>query len=83
MAQGAGFPSTLMVESEDQLDAAAKFLVDSLAPRFLCDRVHARPAHRLQAQLGPHRRPPEIPQRLPRAKKQRVVDNRKRAGPTV
>jgi len=43
MAQGAGFPSTLTVETEDQLDAAAKFLVDSLAPRFLCVRVMPGP----------------------------------------
>jgi thiamine pyrophosphate-dependent acetolactate synthase large subunit-like protein len=39
MAEGAGIPSILTVEKPDQLEAAAKFLVDAPAPRFLWIRV--------------------------------------------
>ena len=44
MAEGAGIPSTLSVDSEDQLDAAARFLKEAPAPRFLCVRVMPGPS---------------------------------------
>lgn len=44
MAEGAGIPSTLTVETADQLDAAAKFLVEAPAPRFLLVRVRPGPS---------------------------------------
>ncbi|MDA1326495.1 MAG: thiamine pyrophosphate-dependent enzyme [Proteobacteria bacterium] len=44
MAEGAGIPSTLTVETTDQLDAAAKFLVEAPAPRFLWVRVMPGPS---------------------------------------
>ena len=44
MAEGAGIPSTLTVETADQLDAAAKFLVEAPAPRFLWVRVKPGPS---------------------------------------
>ena len=43
MAEGAGIPSIFTVESEDQLDAAAQFLIDSPSPRFLLVRVMPGP----------------------------------------
>lgn len=43
MAGGAGIPSVVTVETADQLDAAAKFLVDAPAPRFLWVRVMQGP----------------------------------------
>ena len=43
MAEGAGIPSTLTVETADRLDAAANFLVDAPAPRFLLVRVMQGP----------------------------------------
>jgi len=39
MAEGAGIPSVLTVQSASQLADAAKFLADSPAPRFLWARV--------------------------------------------
>ncbi len=39
MAEGAGLPSVMVVESEDQMEAAAQFLADVPAPRFLLVRV--------------------------------------------
>lgn len=43
MADGAGMPSTLTVEAPGQLAAAARFLVEAPAPRFLCVRVQPGP----------------------------------------
>lgn len=43
MADGAGIPSTLTVEFDNQLDGAANFLADSPAPRFLWVRVMPGP----------------------------------------
>jgi phosphonopyruvate decarboxylase len=39
MAEGAGLASVMVLETEDQIDVAAKFLVDAQAPRFLQVRV--------------------------------------------
>ena len=44
MAEGAGIPSTMTVSRPDQLDAAARFLLEAPAPRFLRARVVAGPA---------------------------------------
>ena len=44
MAEGAGIPSIFTVETEAQLDAAAKFLVEAPAPRFLWVRVMPGPS---------------------------------------
>lgn len=44
MAEGAGIPSTLTVDRADQLDAAAKFLTEAAAPRFLWVRVMQGPS---------------------------------------
>jgi thiamine pyrophosphate-dependent acetolactate synthase large subunit-like protein len=44
MAEGAGIPSTLTVEAADQLDAAAEFLIEAPAPRFLLVRVMPGPS---------------------------------------
>ena len=43
MAEGAGIPSVMTVQSPDQLDAAYKFLQDTPAPRFLRVRVTDSP----------------------------------------
>ncbi len=43
MAEGAGIPSTMTVNSPGQLAAAAKFLVEAPAPRFLLVRVQPGP----------------------------------------
>ncbi len=43
MADGAGLPSTMTIDSPAQLDAAAEFLIESPAPRFLCVRVSPGP----------------------------------------
>jgi phosphonopyruvate decarboxylase len=43
MAEGAGIPSTFTADSEQQLDAAAQFLIDAPAPRFLWVRVKPGP----------------------------------------
>jgi phosphonopyruvate decarboxylase len=43
MAEGAGLPSTLTVDSLAGLDDAAKFLIESRAPRLLCVRVAPGP----------------------------------------
>ena len=43
MAEGAGIPSTMTIESPKQIPAAAKFLTDSPAPRFLWARVKDGP----------------------------------------
>ena len=43
MAEGAGIVSILTVEAADQLDAAATFLVEAPAPRFLWVRVMPGP----------------------------------------
>jgi phosphonopyruvate decarboxylase len=39
MAEGAGLPSTMTIDSPEQLAEAAQFLIESPAPRFLCARV--------------------------------------------
>ena len=39
MAQGAGIPATLTISRPDELEAAARFLTESPAPRFLWARV--------------------------------------------
>jgi hypothetical protein len=39
MAEGAGIPSTMTIQSPGEFAAAAKFLIDSPAPRFLWARV--------------------------------------------
>jgi phosphonopyruvate decarboxylase len=44
MAEGAGIPSTLTIDSKEQLDAAAKFLIEAPAPRFLLVRVMPGPS---------------------------------------
>ncbi len=43
MADGAGLPSTMTIDSPGELAAAAAFLIESPAPRFLCARVTAGP----------------------------------------
>jgi len=43
MAQGAGLPSTLMIDRPGQIAEAAKFLIEAPAPRFLCVRVDDGP----------------------------------------
>ncbi len=43
MADGAGLPSTMTIDSPGELAAAAAFLVEQPAPRFLCARVTAGP----------------------------------------
>ena len=44
MAEGAGIPSTFTADSEEHLDAAAKFLVAAAPPRFLWIRVKPGPS---------------------------------------
>jgi phosphonopyruvate decarboxylase len=39
MAEGAGLSSIMVLETEDQIDAAAKFLIDAPAPHFVLARV--------------------------------------------
>ena len=39
MAEGAGLASVMVLETDDQVEAAAKFLVEAPAPRFLLLRV--------------------------------------------
>ncbi len=43
MADGAGLPSTLTIDSAVEFADAAKFLIESPAPRFLCVRVAPGP----------------------------------------
>ena len=43
MAEGAGIPSTMTIQTPGQLDAAYRFLQDSPAPRFLWVRVTSAP----------------------------------------
>lgn len=43
MAKGAGIPATLTISRPEELEAAAKFLLNSAAPRFLCARVMPGP----------------------------------------
>ncbi len=43
MAEGAGLPSTLTIDAPEQIPAAAKFLIEAPAPRFLCVRVQPGP----------------------------------------
>lgn len=43
MAKGAGIPATLTVSRPDELEAAARFLTESPAPRFLWARVMPGP----------------------------------------
>lgn len=43
MAEGAGLPSAMTIETREQIPAAAKFLLDAPAPRFLCVRVEPGP----------------------------------------
>jgi phosphonopyruvate decarboxylase len=43
MAQGAGIPATLTISRPDELEAAARFLIESPAPRFLWARVMPGP----------------------------------------
>ena len=42
-AVGAGLPSTMAIDRPNQLEAAAKFLVEAPAPRFLLVRVQPGP----------------------------------------
>lgn len=39
MAEGAGLPSTMTIETPEQIPEAAKFLIEAPAPRFLLARV--------------------------------------------
>ncbi len=43
MAQGAGIPSVLTIETPDQINGAAKFITDEPGPRFLWARVSDEP----------------------------------------
>jgi phosphonopyruvate decarboxylase len=43
MAEGAGLPSVMTIQSPEQLAEAAKFLIEAPAPRFLWARVKAGP----------------------------------------
>lgn len=43
MAEGAGIPSVMTISSPDEIPAAANFLIDAPAPRFLCARVMPGP----------------------------------------
>lgn len=53
MAEGAGLVSVMVLETEDQMDAAAKFLVDSPGPRFLHVRVTDGPPHPYKRNFDP------------------------------
>lgn len=43
MADGAGLPSVMTIDKPDQLPAAAKFLIEAPAPRFLLVRIQLGP----------------------------------------
>ena len=53
MAEGAGLPSTMTIASPDQVAAAARFLKQAPAPRFLLARVTAGPPAAYQRNLDP------------------------------
>ncbi len=53
MAEGAGIASVMVLETEDQMDAAAKFLVDAPGPRFLQVRVTDGPPHPYKRNFDP------------------------------
>ena len=53
MAEGAGIASVMVLETEDQMDAAAKFLVEAPGPRFLQVRVTDGPPHPYKRNFDP------------------------------
>ncbi len=53
MADGAGLASIMVLETEDQMEAAEKFLVDTPAPRFLQVRVTDGPPADYKRNLDP------------------------------
>ncbi len=53
IAEGAGLPSTMTIASPDQVAAAARFLVESPAPRFLLARVTPGPPAAYKRNLDP------------------------------
>jgi len=53
MAEGAGLASVMVVETEDQLEAAAEFLADAPAPRFLQVRVTDGPPTDYKRNMNP------------------------------
>ena len=55
IADGAGLASSLSIERPDQLAAAARFLLEAPAPRFLLARVMAGPPADYRRDLNPAR----------------------------
>jgi thiamine pyrophosphate-dependent acetolactate synthase large subunit-like protein len=53
IAKGAGIPATLSISRPEELKAAAQFLKDSPAPRFLCARVMSGPPSDWKRNLNP------------------------------
>ncbi len=53
MARGAGFDSIMTLEKPDRIDAAAKFLSEAPAPRFLLARVTPGPPSTYKRNLDP------------------------------
>ncbi len=53
MAEGAGLSSVMVVESLDQMEAAAKFFIDAPAPRFLQVRVTDGPPTDFKRNMNP------------------------------
>ena len=53
MAEGAGLSSVMVVESLDQMEAAAKFFIDAPAPRFLQARVTDGPPLDFKRNMNP------------------------------
>ncbi len=53
MAEGAGIASTLSIDDEDKLSTGAKFLIESVAPRFLLVRVSDAPPAPYKRNLNP------------------------------
>ena len=45
MAEGAGLPSVMVLETEEQMEGAVKFLAETPGPRFLLIRVTDGPPH--------------------------------------
>lgn len=53
MAEGAGLASVMVLQTADQIEAAAKFLIDTPAPRFLQVRVTDGPPTDYKRNLNP------------------------------
>ena len=53
MAEGAGLASVMVLETEDQMEAAANFLTEAAAPRFLQVRVTDGPPADFKRNMNP------------------------------